>query len=183
MVRLNLRRHGWLGGWLRTARQWRYRRESHRITREIAATLRGFAPDVTDTFSRYEVVLNFSHVWADGRPGSPLIPHVRLRDFEAPMSRACYLTGHTDEVAEFYEIGREIETYRTADELVEKTRFLLSHPVAAEALRDAGHRRARRDHTWERRFEQLFSAIGIQDKTQCAWSERRPVASAAEGSV
>jgi hypothetical protein len=31
-------------------------------------------------------------VWADGRSGSPLIPHVRLRDFEATMCRACYLT-------------------------------------------------------------------------------------------
>lgn len=111
--------------------------------------------------SGYELVLNFSNVWADGRPASPLIPHVRLRDFEAPMCRVCYLTGYTDELTEFYEIGREIDTYRTPAELVDKVRFYLSHPDAAEKLREAGYRRALRDHTWKRRFEELFRKIDI----------------------
>jgi len=100
-------------------------------------------------------------VWADGRPGAALIPHVRLRDFEAPMCRTCYLTGFTDEIAEFYEPGVEIDTYSTSEELVDKTRFYLGHPAAAERLREAGYRRARRDHTWDRRFAQLFRMIGV----------------------
>jgi spore maturation protein CgeB len=90
-----------------------------------------------------------------------LIPHVRLRDFEAPMCRACYLTGHTEEIAEFYEIGKEIATYRTPEELLDKCRFYLSQPAAAERLREAGFKRARRDHTWERRFQNLFAQIGL----------------------
>jgi spore maturation protein CgeB len=105
------------------------------------------------------VVLNFSNVWADGLPGSALIPHVRLRDFEGPMCRACYLTGHTDEIGEFYEVGREIDTYRTQEELVDKTRYYLTHPEAAEKLREAGYQRALRDHTWTRRFQELFQKI------------------------
>ena len=76
------------------------------------------------------------------------------------MCRTCYLTGHTDEIAEFYEIGKEIETYRSAEELVDKTKFYLSRPAAAERLRAAGNARARSDHTWVRRFEMLFSKIG-----------------------
>jgi len=71
-----------------------------------------------------------------------LIPHVRLRDFEGPMCRACYLTGHTDEIAEFYEIGKEIETYRSVEELVDKTKFYLNSPNSAERLRAAGYERA-----------------------------------------
>jgi spore maturation protein CgeB len=114
-----------------------------------------------DIFSQCEVCLNFSNVWADGRPGSVLIPHVRLRDFEVPMCRSCYLTGHSDEIEEFYDIGREIETYRTKEELVSKVRFYLANQRAAEQLREAGYRRARRDHTWVRRFDQLFQAIGV----------------------
>jgi len=78
-----------------------------------------------------KLCLNFSNVWGDGRPASPLIPHVRLRDFEAPMCRTCYLTGHTDEIMVFYEVGKEIDTYRTETELVDKARFYLSHPDAA----------------------------------------------------
>jgi spore maturation protein CgeB len=112
-------------------------------------------------YSGYEVSLSFSNVWGDGHPGSPLIPHVRLRDFEAPMCRACYLTGHTDEIEEFYEIGKEIDTYRSPEELVDKARFYLRDAAAAERLRDAGFRRARRDHTWVERFRQLFSEVGL----------------------
>ena len=116
---------------------------------------------ISQTFGRYEVVLNFSNVWADGRPGSKLIPHVRLRDFEAPMCRTCYLTGHTEEITGFYEIGKEIDTYRNSEELIEKTKFYLSYPNEAEKLRAAGYERARRDHTWTKRFQQLFHKIGL----------------------
>ena len=77
------------------------------------------------------------------------------------MSRTCYLTGHTNEIAEFYEVGREIDTYRTPEELKDKTHFYLTHAGAAEKLREAGHRRAVRDHTWKRRFEELFFKIGM----------------------
>ena len=77
------------------------------------------------------------------------------------MCRACYLTGYTDELGEFYELGKEVESYRTPEELAEKTRYYLSHPAAAEALREAGYRRAIRDHTWRRRFEELFGRIGV----------------------
>jgi spore maturation protein CgeB len=86
---------------------------------------------------------------------------VRLRDFEAPMCGTCYLTGYTDEIAEFYELEKEILTYRDGQELVDKTKYYLSHPAAAERVRRAGYERARRDHTWTQRFKQLFAAVGL----------------------
>jgi spore maturation protein CgeB len=159
----NLRRHGFFGGISRTWRQFEYRKQTQELSPLFAPIARGPIPfqEIAAVFSAYEVILNFSNVWADGRPGSELIPHVRLRDFEAPMSRACYLTGYTEEIAEFYELGVEIDTYRSAEELVDKTKFYLTHPQQAEALREAGYRRALRDHTWERRFEELFRKIGL----------------------
>lgn len=158
----NVRASGCAAGLRRTWFQWQYRTETRRLDGILAAAARGHAAGIAKTFSSHEVVLNFSNVWEDGRPGSRLIPHVRLRDFEAPMCRSCYLTGHTDEIAEFYEIGKEIETYRTREELVDKTRFYLSNPDAAERLREAGYRRALRDHKWTNRFEELFRKIGIR---------------------
>ena len=77
------------------------------------------------------------------------------------MCRTCFLTAQTDEIEEFYEVGKEIDTYRTTEELIDKTRFYLSHPATAETLRAAGYARALRDHTWERRFEELFRKTGI----------------------
>jgi hypothetical protein len=156
-----IRSEGLAAGIARMARQWRYRADTTRLTPLLARAAKGRSLEMSDTFASYEVVLNFSNVWADGRPGSSLIPHVRLRDFEGPMSRACFLTGHTDEITEFYEVGREIETYRTSDELADKVRYFLANPSAAEAMREAGYRRARRDHTWRRRFEELFSRVRV----------------------
>jgi spore maturation protein CgeB len=106
-------------------------------------------------------MLNLSNVWADGRSAGKLIRHVRLRDFEAPMTGACYITAHSEEIGEFYDLGREIETYREEAELIDKIRFYLTTPTAAEKLRSAGHERALRDHTWVRRFEKLFAALGL----------------------
>ncbi|MGB2705973.1 MAG: glycosyltransferase [Candidatus Omnitrophota bacterium] len=160
----NIRKLGLVKGARRIAKQLQYRNESRKVNNALAGWMRGFAGDINKTFARYEVVLNFSNIWQDGRPGSRLMPHVRLRDFEAPMCRTCYLTGYTDEIAEFYELGKEIDTYHTPEELVDKVRFYLIHPASAEKLREAGYRRALRDHTWKRRFETLFAKIRIKNK-------------------
>jgi hypothetical protein len=156
-----LRRQGLVSGSRRLLRQWRYSRETEALSALLGPHARGAVPprDQAEVFGRYELGLNFSNVWSDGSPGSELVAHVRLRDFEAPMCRAAYVTGHSDEIAEFYEIGREIETYRSRGELADKVKFYLSHASVAEKLRDAGYRRAIRDHTWVQRFQQLFGLI------------------------
>jgi len=153
---------GVLAGTMRLARQIRYRQQTRRLSPLFAPHARGPVPfeEISKIFSSHEVVLNFSNVWADGRPGAPLISHMRLRDFEAPMCRSCYLTGHTEEIEEFYTVGKEIDTYSSSAELIDKSRFYLAHPEAAEKMRAAGHERAFHDHTWKRRFEELFRKIG-----------------------
>jgi hypothetical protein len=160
-IRQNFLQCGAAGAILRTIRQVRHRAKRRGAMALCATVARGRAHDIADTMAQYEVALNFSNVWSDGRSGSALIPHVRLRDFEAPMCRTCYLTGSTDEIGEFYEIGREIDTYADTEELADKTRFYLANRAAAERLRAAGYRRARRDHTWQRRFEDLFQKTGL----------------------
>jgi spore maturation protein CgeB len=161
VARRNMRR-GFIPGILRSMRQIQYRRETRNLMPLFAANARGRAEEISAVFARHEICLNFSNVWDDGQAGTRLIPHVRLRDFEGPMCRTCYITGHTEEIAEFYEIGREIETYASSEELVDKVRFYLNHSAAAEKLREAGYRRAVTDHTWQQRFQELFRRIGVQ---------------------
>jgi spore maturation protein CgeB len=162
-VRLNTRTAGVAGGFMRMVRQSRHYRGSLALDPLFVSSARGSIPpsEIAAVFAGHELCLNFSNVWADGRPGSRLIPHVRLRDFEAPMCRTCYLTGHTEEITEFYDPGREIDTYRSREELVDKARFYLHNSGAAEKLREAGYRRALSDHTWRRRFEELFRKTGL----------------------
>jgi spore maturation protein CgeB len=161
VVASQIREHGVASGVKGLAKQWRYRAESGKLTPAVASAARGRAAMLSVTLASYEVVLNFSNVWADSRTGSNLVSHVRLRDFEGPMSRTCYLTGHSDEIGECYEIGQEIDTYRTPEELADKIRYYLKRPSAAEGLREAGYRRALRDHTWRRRFEELFQRLEL----------------------
>ena len=79
------------------------------------------------------------------RPANDFSSHPLAEEFDGLMDRA----GDND-LSSF-----------SSEELVDKTKFYLSHPEAAEALREAGYQRARRDHTWVRRFEQLFREIGM----------------------
>jgi spore maturation protein CgeB len=158
-VRDTMSAYGPVGGTRQLVNRLRHQRTSRSISHLLQHSAKGpvDSMQLATVFGQYELCLSFSNVWADGRPGSALIPHVRLRDFEGPMSRVCYLTGDTDEIREFYEVGLEIDTYTSAEELVDKARFYLAHPAAAERLRDAGYQRALRDHTWARRFEELFT--------------------------
>ncbi|MHB8829913.1 MAG: CgeB family protein [Syntrophales bacterium] len=83
------------------------------------------------------------------------------RDFEIPMSGGLYLTEYHKELETVYDIDKEIAVYHNFQELTDKIQFLLSHPGHAESIRAAGRRRAANEHTWERRFERIFSLMNL----------------------
>ena len=111
-------------------------------------------------FSRSKISLGFSVVGNPG-PRDSVIRQVRLRDFEAPMSGAFYLLEYVDEIEDFFELGREIVCFSSRRELVEKTRYYLANPDEREAIRTAGHRRALKDHTWQKRLANAFAEAGM----------------------
>jgi spore maturation protein CgeB len=112
-------------------------------------------------YSRSQVSLGFLEVYEGHDASRPVTRHVHLREFEAPMSGALYCTGYSDELAGYFEPDREILVYRTEEELYEKACYYLAHPQEAEAIRQAGRQRALHDHTYRRRFEQLFAVLGL----------------------
>lgn len=112
------------------------------------------------TFSRSRISLGFSSVGDTGRSAEP-IRQVRLRDFEVPMSGGFYLLEYLEEIEEFFVPGVEIACFKTADDLVAKTRHYLSHSEECEAVRLAGRQRALRDHTWQKRFSDAFAQMKI----------------------
>jgi spore maturation protein CgeB len=83
------------------------------------------------------------------------------RDFEIPMSGGLYLTEYHPELAGCFELGKEIVTYKDMEDLVKKIRYLLSNPEKSEEIRKRGTKRAHSEHTWEMRFEKLFSLMGL----------------------
>ncbi len=88
-------------------------------------------------------------------------PQIKARNFEIPGSGGFLLTGHADNLDEYFVPGKEIVVFDNVDDLMEKARFYLAHDGEREAIREAGYRRAHRDHTYEQRFRSIFNAIGL----------------------
>lgn len=110
-------------------------------------------------YSRSKISLGFATV--DAKSVDKPIKQIRLRDFEAPMSGAFYLVEHQREIEDFFRVGVEIETFSDERELVEKCRYYLAHEDERERIREAGYRRALRDHTWQKRFTDLFAQLKL----------------------
>ncbi|MCG2719096.1 MAG: glycosyltransferase [Nanoarchaeota archaeon] len=113
-------------------------------------------------YSRSKITLNFSGTGGPyERNFYKSIKAVKGRDVEAPMSGAFYLTEYTDDIAQLYKIGKEIEIYRSIPELLDKIKYYLENPNEVEAIREAGRKRALQDYTWEKCFEKIFDRIGL----------------------
>lgn len=113
-------------------------------------------------FSESKISLGFLEVYDAHNPEELIKQHLHLREFEAPMSGALYLTGWCEELAEFYEIDKEVVVYRSEHELLDKVQFYSKHPNQADRVRRAGHQRALADHTYQKRFKYLFAQLGIK---------------------
>ena len=87
------------------------------------------------------------------------LTYSRLRDIEAPMLGACYLTEHCEGLDLLYEPEKEIYTYKTADELVHQAKRLLADKPTRDALRAAGQKRALSEHSIPASLQKLKAAI------------------------
>ena len=82
-----------------------------------------------------------------------------FRDFEIPLSGSMLLTQDSQEFDFFYERDKEAIPFGNENDLIEKAKYYSNNPTAAERIADAGYQRAINDHTWGRRFEQLFNYL------------------------
>jgi len=112
--------------------------------------------DMVRMYSKSKINLGFG-----GVAGHKNTYCLKGRDFEIPMSGGLYLTEYNPELERVFDVGKEIVAYRNFEDLVEQISFLLSHPEEAEAIRQRGFHRARREHTWEMRFEKIFTLLGL----------------------
>jgi len=83
----------------------------------------------------------------------------RLRDIEAPMMGGCYLTEWTEGLSERYRLGKEIETYRSADELAQKIQELMQHPGKRKEMRCAAQERALRNHSIHQSIKKINEEV------------------------
>ncbi len=69
------------------------------------------------------------------------------------------LTNSQAEIPDFFEIGRDLETYESMDELVEKVRYYLSHEEERVEIAINGYEKMAAHHTYEIRLAQMIKVL------------------------
>jgi len=165
----DLRQYGfarWRGegaGALFQALHRRLKRPGPAVEQKVSdAARKGFLPEdaLAALFRSSRINIGFTRMAGDD-PAVPGLNQVKLRDFEVPAAGGFYLVEEAPGYAELFRPGEEIETWRTPDELIEKTRYYLGNEPVRQRIAEAGRRRAQAEHTWPRRFEGLCRELGL----------------------
>lgn len=115
--------------------------------------------DSVEIFNRTRINLGIG-----GVEYSESLTNVKGRDFEIPgTGGGVYLTSFNSDLAQAFEIGREILCYRSRDEMLELIRYYLDHPEESEAIARAGRERSLREHRWLHRYEKMLRILGVLD--------------------
>lgn len=89
---------------------------------------------------------------------------LKLRDFDAMMTGALYLTHRNPDLCRIFNEGEEIEYYETVNEAASKIRYYLNHPVERERIGRNGQLKAIADHSWIKRIESTFLKLNLLKK-------------------
>lgn len=90
------------------------------------------------------------------------IPQIKGRHFEIPACGGFLLTSAADDLENFYEPNKEMVLYSGIDDYINKIKYYISHNEEREAIARAGYERTIREHTYEKRFEDIFRQLGFQ---------------------
>ncbi|HEX2866162.1 MAG TPA: FkbM family methyltransferase [Ignavibacteriales bacterium] len=82
-----------------------------------------------------------------------------MRIFEVTGSGVLLLTEHKDNLGSYFEIGKEIETYKDSNELFEKINYYLANPKERDLIAENGRLRCHRDHSMANRIKQFDDII------------------------
>jgi hypothetical protein len=83
----------------------------------------------------------------------------RLRDIEAPMLGACYLTEYTEGLEQLYDIDKEIAAYKNAGDLIEKVARLSADGPYRKVLRSGGQKRALTEHSIPQSLNKIIERL------------------------
>lgn len=84
---------------------------------------------------------------------------VNVRLFEIAGAGGFQLASYKDEIKEFFEIGKEIDTFSSFKELVEKIDFYLENDELRKKIAKAGYQHAKNNYTYENRLEEILKII------------------------
>lgn len=119
---------------------------------------KGFSePDeMIEIFNKSKIVLGFSTV---GKNDNIFI--LKGRDFEVPLTGSFYITGYHNELKEYFELGIDIETYTSKENLLEKIKYYLENEYEREKIAKAGYEKCFSNYTSKKSYEKIFGYLGL----------------------
>jgi len=96
---------------------------------------------------------------------------LKARTFEVPGAGGFLLTENAPGLERYFSIGREVVTFESPSELVEKVRYYLDNPSERNAIARAGHARTIAEHTYERRISEILEKLrSLKAKPIQSWA-------------
>ncbi len=78
-----------------------------------------------------------------------------MRMYDSTAMGALLITDDKSNMSEFFEVGKEVITYKSPTDLINKIKYYLSHPKEREKIAKEGQKRTLKDHTYEVRMREL----------------------------
>lgn len=118
----------------------------------------GYLSNTEDTFRFFndtKVNINISNPFVTGTPSQQKGRHHQL-----PAIGAFQITTPADKIEEFYEPNKEIIIVGSVEELIDKTKYYISHDQEREQIALNAYNRAITEHTFEQRISKIIDWIG-----------------------
>jgi spore maturation protein CgeB len=98
---------------------------------------------------------------SNGRSKPTYPEQLKGRNFEVPGCDSFLLTTATDNLDEYYAVGKEVAAYRGTSDLIAQVKRFLAEPELRSAIASAGYQRTLREHTYPHRFAEVFETAGL----------------------
>jgi hypothetical protein len=89
---------------------------------------------------------------------------VNLRTFEISMSGNFQLMQYTPIIEDFFKIDEEIVCWKNKNDLFDKILYYIENEEEREKIAENGYKRAIKDHTWTKRFEDINTYLRLKKK-------------------
>jgi spore maturation protein CgeB len=86
---------------------------------------------------------------------------LKLRDFDAMMTGALYITHRNPDLLKLFKEGEHLECYTSHKELFLKLNYYLKHPEKCSEIGRKGHVLVQNKHSWNYRLSSTFIRLGL----------------------
>lgn len=114
-----------------------------------------YGEEAVKIYAASPITLDIHFLFGEPSP----ICNVTARVFEVPASGGFLLTNACEQLGRFYSVDTEMVCYRSPEELTRLTAYYLAHPEERRAIAARAHMRARAEHTFTRRLEEMFELV------------------------